>query len=636
MPKKSLLHLFVLAALLLGTLPAPAAAQEGWRPLAPGIDYQVFTSDLQEDPADPIHVARMLRSHPDVTLDTTIAGGYINIFPGAADPYWTASGMDQHVELFNDTLNSWGSLGQPDGKPYWGNTSQFVVAINGDLWDNRNGTEYPTQGQFQSGWYVWEYQDFKPNSGFAWTMEKEAFIGGCTWQQPDEQQVIFNLDDRDDYDPPIEFLDENAYRFVGINVPRTEDRIYLYTPQFGLYPDQTIPDPASPSVDVVVQMANPLTITPFTETDFITGDVITGTVVDIRTQDPNDAYPNGPAPIGFDQIVLSAYGANAGKLTNFTIGQELGFIQRIIDQLPVCGNTRSGNSWTETYAAVGVDKPLVSAGVVNPEADNTNTDPRTAIAYDDQYIYFIAAEGHPILDDEGNYTLGRTGITLYRLGRFIKEVLLATDGVNLDGGGSTTMVVNGYNVTHTTDFLYCPQMYFPGIMRTPIAYQTTSPVPVQAETPPPEEPFSTPDAYRPSARLQGAVPTDESIITAPDLDPPRYYLDSTCNRRVPNGIAMISVQPKQVSTAGYLDGEAMISLRKTFIRQGPGTNYKYFAAIDPEKVFLIVNPGKDLNGVYATGTNWWYVEFNGFKGWVDERHFMKLELYQQRMQVDNP
>lgn len=60
---------------------------------------------------------------------------------------------------------------------------------------------------------------------------------------------------------------------------------------------------------------------------------------------------------------------------------------------------------------------------------------RTAIAFDERYVYFIVvAERDPF---------GNVGMSIVELAAFVKNTLGATWGIALDGGSSSTMVVNG-------------------------------------------------------------------------------------------------------------------------------------------------------------------------------------------------
>ena len=607
----------LLASFLTSLLPRPAYAQSGdWEALAPGIDYRVYQpSELPSNwTEDPIHVTRMDRSNPNVTLDTTIAGGYIQVGTSGIN-LWTGAGMDKHVDYWDGALNAWGDLGS-GGQPYWGTTGTIVTAINGSYWDT--STFIPSQGQFQSGWYNWKYVDDESWSGLVYKMNKDIFIGSCVKQPADEQKVLL------DYLNPNP---DNEVKIAGINVPRADQSIYLYTPQYDIIADQTRPPEYDYTVEALVQLPKPLTAIPSGETEFITGSVITGTIVDIRTNAPQDVfthtYGTPPANIGFDQVILSGYGQGASKLfQKAKIDDIVGINLRINDGVPGDCFTPTGNSWTETYAALGGGQTIVNNG--EPVNIGAGVAPRTAIGYNASYIYFVVAEGHPIFNNQGNY-IDRTGISMFDLGKFMDQLLGVDYAMNLDGGGSSAMVVDGSSVTHSTDLLYCPQAYIPSVLKPAAGVHQSAP-PTTAE----EEPFSTPYRYRSSwnpyngSRLP--APADPLEVQEEAVD---YAFGQSCHRRVPNGIAMVVVNPMQQSQA-YTVPDLVAAVTATFIRQGPGLNYASFGPLPLGTITQIADPGSSLNGVYATGAYWWYIQFNGTQGWVDGRALVPYEIYRAR------
>ncbi|MEN6392590.1 MAG: hypothetical protein ABFD53_02115, partial [Anaerolineaceae bacterium] len=34
----------------------------------------------------------------------------------------------------------------------------------------------------------------------------------------------------------------------------------------------------------------------------------------------------------------------------------------------------------------------------------------------------------------------------------------------------------------------------------------------------------------------------------------------------------------------------------------------------------IIAPSKDINGIYSQNSFWWYVEYNGIEGWIEENN----------------
>ncbi len=323
-----------------------------------------------------------------------------------------------------------------------------------------------------------------------------------------------------------------------------------------------------------------------------------------------------PAPIGFDQIVLSAYGVNGTKLLDYTRGREglwVGINMKIVDGSADRCKVESARDWTEAYAAIGVDSTLVSGG--EPQTIGGGPAPRTAIATSDDYIYFVAAEGHPVINADGSR--GRTGITLDDLAVFLADELEVKWAANLDGGGSTTMYINGQVVTQSGDYLpmVCRQVYLTAVQRG-----------TDGELPPGE-----------AAGQGGVTPAGPAIpSTQQELDPAALALNSgyvlgetsrtgICQRPVVNSLAMIVAEP-MIKNGHYHTDDVVYTLGETHLRQGPGTNYGTFALLPVESQLKIADPENTLNGVYATGTYWWFVDAGELTGWVDEANFSTMLL----------
>jgi hypothetical protein len=608
---------------------AARAQTDGWTqaaPDVPGIDYRAFYN-VPGTSGDPIHVARMDRSLTNLTLESLIASGYIQVANNLYD-LWTGDGIQPMVRRFDQSINYWGDLGS-GGEAYWGKRSQIVVAINGDLSDT--STYIPAQGQLQSGWYPWRFVDSHNRSGFAWKVNREAFIGNCTSQPSTEQKLITDLAvvDPDNYSKNIQ----------GINVIRTTNKIYMFTPHYGLYPDRTRPAELA-NVEVVVQLGKPVGIgTPvgnISSPDQLPADLVIGTVVDKIILDPTGEFgPTNPPPtkILFDQVVFSGYGDAAGMLNRLKVGQQVGINLTVNDLYPIPGSGCSGSTgldWAGTYTAIGVDATLIAnRSIVN--YDNSSVAPRTAIAYNDQYLYFVVAEGHPITYVNGRGVLvydtdnPRTGISLSNLASFIHNSLGADWAVNLDGGGSSQMIVNGVNVVKSTDFLYCPQQYLGNVYNPP--GNSSNNTPSVNQTNPTREQTIVGLVEKP----QTADNPEVEHTLSPDYEVAvTYYRGAgtgNCQRRVPNGIAMVSVQPKIVSQL-FTSGEAfeVVPNANLKVRQGPGNNYRPFVVFpyQPSTYGVVIADANQLNGVFATGTYWWFVEINGVRGWVDENQIMHL------------
>jgi len=99
--------------------------------------------------------------------------------------------------------------------------------------------------------------------------------------------------------------------------------------------------------------------------------------------------------------------------------------------------------WPDVFDSVGGNPTLIENGAVQKQSiygsDSfvSGRHPRTAVAYNDRSnkLFLVTVDGR-----QPNYS---RGMTLAGLTHFLRSRLGATDALNLDGGGSTTMVVNG-------------------------------------------------------------------------------------------------------------------------------------------------------------------------------------------------
>lgn len=369
----------------------PSAVAQ-WSEVAPGIDYQKFTLS---DPND-VYVARMDRANLDVTIDSVLGQGKLD-----GDARETVSSMAARRE---------GSIGYWNQQ--WGDTVQdVVVAINGDFWDTDLGM--PESGHIQSGWYAKRFTNFSGGSGFAWTLNRGAFIGGCVNHSASRNYVAY----------PATADDQNIN---AINLPRESGDLVLYTPQYG-----TSTGTDASGTEVLVRMGRPTLILPQPA-------YASGTVVDVRPG-------AGNTPIPFDHVVLSATGSAATKLeSNVSPGAEIRISQEITHYAPDC-STGGWPDWTKTYASIGGSFDFLRDGVIDPHIDNvgaTTRNPRTAVAFNDDYIFFIVIDGR---------RSGSVGMSAQEMGEFCLDTLAATDGINQDGGGSSAMWVDGTIVNQPSD-----------------------------------------------------------------------------------------------------------------------------------------------------------------------------------------
>jgi hypothetical protein len=92
-------------------------------------------------------------------------------------------------------------------------------------------------------------------------------------------------------------------------------------------------------------------------------------------------------------------------------------------------------------------------------------------------------------------------------------------------------------------------------------------------------------------------------------------------RLVANGMLMVVVQPMEKSTWHYDPGNPVTTVGEIDIRLGPGTNYAVLNTANGDG--SIVASLNNLGGIYAKGSYWWKVDFDGddnnvVDGWVPE------------------
>ncbi len=519
--RRSFLWFFVLILVVTGSVSAQSPAQDlAWEQIAPGIEYQKFRLP---DPNN-IFVVRMDRANPTVTLETTIAQGKLS------EGRETVSGM---YARYDQALNYWGGNANP---PTWGMRNQAVVAINGSY--IVPGTDIPQGGQIQSGWYAKRYENSGGWSGFAWKLDRSVLYGECVYHIAEKQFITYPS--------------TNKQEISGVNRLRGSDELVIYTPQ---YNTRTGTD--NSGVEVLVEMLRPTMILPAPNS-------ARGIVRQIRNAEGNSV-------IRFNSIVLSATGeAAATLLANVSIDSEIGVSQEITS----CPGY-DPIDWTKTYTSIQGAFPYLKNGQIrefNDDPGATNRNPRTAIAFNDQYVFFVVVDGRDIQHS--------VGMTINELALFTRDQLGATSGVAQDGGGSSTMVINGLVVNNTFCNIYTcmatHSTYIPFVMRN-------------------------------SNMGQPGVVNEDDVISSP----------AGIERPIANGMLMVVTQPGEYSQA-FLPADPVTTLIDTDVRVGPGTNYASFTAVPNGSNGSIVDQMNGLDGVLAKGIYWWYVDFGFVTGWVAE------------------
>jgi hypothetical protein len=570
----------------------------GWQTVAPGIEYQEFYFPETDDlgPND-VYVARMERDNPNVTIDSMISNGNLS------------GGTEQVSGMFNryeGSINYWGQS--------WGKRNDVVVAINGYYYGSPvEPPGVPWRGQIHSGWYDKRHDDNENGSGFVWQLDGDAFIGECVFHEPSEQIVAFSG------------ATTSTIKINDINAPRGEDDLILYTPQ---YDQNTLTD--DEGVEILVEMTRPTLILPPTLL------LIPGLPLEIEqwlfplTEERNPESEaigyvrqildgQGSTTIPFDHIVLSATGLKRTKLLeNLQPDMEIG-ISQAVNHLSNedCATpiTDPAKDWTKTYASIGgafyfLENELINSFPGDPQA--TVHDARTAIAYNEDYIFFIVVDQIIFGDDPGDPApdiVIRAGMNMAEIGYFARETLGADFGIAQDGGGSTTMVVNGEvkNVPNDVDS---------DITVVPCNLNASSggldpasflPIIIQAQ--------GTPGGTSTPSPTTSPTPTP-SLTPTPTGTPSICYQGT--ERFVANGMMMVVVDPMSVSTT-FTPTQIVNTSVDANLRLGPGTNYAVLTTIPAGSPGTVLDHLTGLNGVLATSSNWWKVDFgDGQVGWISE------------------
>ncbi len=546
-----LLSYVILTALMLSLGTPLAVAQEAaepWgEPVAPGIEYREYSLP---DPVN-IFVTRMDRSNEQVILESSIGQGRLS---GGGE---TVSGMSQR---YDGALNHWDQT--------WGNTNKVAVAINGFYFGPPfEQIGVPWSGQVHSGWYSKRFSELQSGSGFAWNQDRSAFIGECVENPDSKQQVTFYQNNSD----------IGGLGFDDINVSRGSNEFILYTPQYGADTGTT---GSSDSIEVLVQLKRPSLIIPYSAM----AAAEKGQIVKIRDGKGSTAIP-------FEHVVLSMNGLKKNEFQGLgiQIGDEVGISQKI-KNCPISPN----NNWDYTYASIGGAFYFLKGEVIqdfstDPQANVR--DPRTAIAFNDDYIFFIVVDGR----DE----LNSIGMTIPQLARFSRDELEATYGIAQDGGGSSTMVVNGEVKNNTfCNIVICKnRIFLPIVTKSGANIQAGIVVPRLEHIPG----LSASDPSPPEQLSGDGLPLTEEYYT--------YAPDSTgaiLQRLVANGMMMIVVEPKDLSSI-FTITEKIKTQFQVNVRLGPGTNYGVIDTLPPDTTGVILGNDNGLNGVWAKGYFWWHV-----------------------------
>ncbi len=139
----------------------------------------------------------------------------------------------------------------------------------------------PFGGEIVGGWFVRRFDEYSGGSGFFWTIDRKAILGG-------------NVQNADKFEEVI-FADGSVMNINKLNDPRGKDQLAMYTWHYG---EKT--DPTEPGVEVDVLMSNP------------TLDHAGQRGVPAESCRSNRT--SGGTPLRYDHVVLSAHGKAAEEL----------------------------------------------------------------------------------------------------------------------------------------------------------------------------------------------------------------------------------------------------------------------------------------------------------------------------------
>lgn len=354
-----------------------------WTTIGDGIEYQEYTLS---DPNN-LFVTRLLRSNTKAIIDLTMANG-----SNASNETVPAQVSDNDDSVFFDGDD-------------WGPRYDIIAAVNGDLYLSGG----VSRGiRISNGWYASEINsDANIYGAFGWTTDRQPIMSGY----PNATQTM-----------NITFTASGtSYAISGINTAPASNEICIFTPQNGL---TTGTSASAPVTEVVVQLTSPNIVSP-------SPSGVAGYVKEVKT-----VY--GSTTIPFDCVVLSAKGVIASKLrTSSIIGAQVN-ITTSIDSYETDGTTSIGSTWANAIMGISGSQVVLEHEVVKSYPSvtlMTDRHPRTAVAFNDTYVFFVVCDGR--------HTGVSQGMTGVELGTFCRDTLGATDALNLDGGGSSTMVVNG-------------------------------------------------------------------------------------------------------------------------------------------------------------------------------------------------
>jgi len=220
----------------------------------------------------------------------------------------------------------------------------------------------------------------------------------------------------------LKFVDGSSIKIDSLNKNRKNNTIACYTPHWG-----ETTSTSTEGIEIIIQNVS-YPLRPNKEVSGIVGDIKEG-INSINNK------------ICEDGMILSANGDKAELLkSKIHIGDHI-FIKFHISP-PIYNNAEvmiTGSGWL----LKGGNANSTEWNYFSPSFVNSRH-PRTALAWNLSDIFMVTVDGRQS---------DSVGMTFTELANFLLKTLNATDAINLDGGGSTTMVINGKVVNNPSDII---------------------------------------------------------------------------------------------------------------------------------------------------------------------------------------
>lgn len=393
MPVRRQIRLLVVAC----SVSVSTALSAEWRDVAPGIEY------MQQALPGPVnvYVVRADRTRKTWVVDAMLAKGMAK---GARET------VPEMVRRYDQSVTS-------DGRRY-----DIKVAINGSYFYTKTGV--PIGGEIIGGWMVRRFDEYSGGSALFWTRAGRPVLGGNVRNAPKWQHV--------------RFADGTDLRIHRLNEPPASGELALYTWH---YADRT--EAGEPRVEVVARMSAPVGIMP-------EGGGVPGEIVAVHEG-------QGGTLLLYGQVILSGRGEAAEDLrAHAKSGEQLRVDLRLTDY----GNEGIGlepADWEGAYACVPAAAYILVNGNVprhwekkaeryareGKKHGSVVQDPRTLLAFNDRYVFFVVVDGR---SEES------IGMTFTEAGNYCRDELKAGYAVTQDGGGSSTMWVDGQVRNVSSDY----------------------------------------------------------------------------------------------------------------------------------------------------------------------------------------